>query len=78
MFRGASAVFRPRWLALGDRVRINSDLSNAEGTFAAGHEFRIIDIHFRGDDVFYDLRDHDLHLLGDVPLTDLTREDADP
>jgi hypothetical protein len=70
-------MFTPRYLSEGDHVKINRDLSNEEGTFAAGHEFRIIDIHFRGDDVFYDLRDHDLHLLGDVPLTDLIRDQVD-
>jgi hypothetical protein len=71
-------MFTPRWLSLGDVVRINRDMSNEEGSFAAGHEFRIIDIHFRGDDVFYDLRDRDLHLLGGVELTDLSREPVDP
>jgi hypothetical protein len=70
-------MFTPRWLSLGDHVKINKDLSNEEGTFGAGHEFRIIDIHFRGDDVFYDLRDHNLHLLGGVPLTDLSRDQLD-
>jgi hypothetical protein len=34
-------------------------------------------IHFRGDDIFYDLRDHDLHLLGGVPLTDVIREQVE-
>jgi hypothetical protein len=70
-------MFTPRRLSLGDAVRINRDMSNEEGTFGAGHEFRIIDIHFHGDDVFYDLRDHDLHLLGQVPLSDLSPEPLD-
>jgi hypothetical protein len=39
--------------------------------------FRIIEIHFRGDNVFYDLRDHDQRLLGEVPLSDITREQVD-
>lgn len=67
-------MFTPRWLSVGNHVKINKDISNAEGTFGAGHEFIIIDIHFRGDDVFYDLRDHDQHLLGQVPPTDLIWE----
>ncbi len=70
-------MYTPRWLKLGDPVTINKDISNEEGTFASGHEFRIIDIHFRGDDVFYDLRDSDQRLLGMVPLTDLNREPVD-
>jgi len=70
-------MFTPRRLSIGDAVRINRDMSNEEGSFGAGHEFRIIDIHFHGDDVSYDLRDHDLHLLGDVPLSDLSREPLD-
>ena len=69
-------MFTPRTLSVGDHVRINSDLSNAEGTFGAGHEFEIIDIHFRGSDTFYDLRDHDLNLLGDVPLGDISRTNS--
>lgn len=70
-------MYTPRWLSAGDLVKINKDISNAEGTFGAGHEFRVIDIHYRGDEVLYDLRDHDLHLLGQVPLTDLIREPID-
>jgi len=70
-------MFTPRYLSVGDLVKINKDLSNEEGTFGAGHEFRIFDIHFRGDDVFYDLRDHELHELGDIPLTDIIAEPAD-
>jgi hypothetical protein len=67
-------MFTPRYFSIGDLVTINKDLSSQEGTFGAGHEFRIIDIHFRGDDVFYDLRDHDVRLLGNVPYGDLVRE----
>lgn len=70
-------MFTPRWFSVGDLVKINRDISNEEGAFGAGHEFRIVDIHFRGDDVFYDLRDHDLHLLGQVPWSDLSREQVD-
>ena len=70
-------MFTPRRLSVGDHVKINKDLSNEEGTFGTGHEFTIIDIHFRGDDVFYDLRDHDLHLIGEVPPTDLNWEQID-
>jgi hypothetical protein len=70
-------MFTPRGLSVGDHVFIDKDLSNEEGTFGAGHEFTIIDIHFRGDAVLYDLRDNDLHLLGDVPLTDLVQEQDD-
>jgi hypothetical protein len=65
-------MFTPRTISVGDHVRINSDLSNADGTFGAGHEFEIIDIHFHGDDAFYDLRDHDLNLLGRVPFGDIS------
>lgn len=70
-------MFKPRWLSVGDHVTINKDISNAEGTFGAGHEFMVFDIHFRGDDVFYDLRDSHQHLLGDVPLTDIVWEPVD-
>lgn len=70
-------MFTPRWLSVGDLVSINHDISNEEGTFGAGHKFHVIDIHFRGDDVFYDLRDRDQRLLGWVPLSDLSREPAD-
>jgi hypothetical protein len=70
-------MFTPRWITVGDLVKINKDISNEEGTYGAGHEFRVIDIHYRGDDVFYDLRDHHQHLLGQVPLTDLIPENAE-
>lgn len=70
-------MFTPRWLSVGDHVRISRDLANDEGTFGAGHEFMIIDVHYRGDDVFYDLRDHDLNRLSDVPSVDLKREQPD-
>jgi hypothetical protein len=70
-------MFTPRYLSVGDHVKINKDLSNEEGSFGAGHQFRIIDIHYRGDDVFYDLRDHDLHLIGDVPFSDITPDQVD-
>ncbi len=66
-------MYTPRWLSVGDHVKINKDLSNSEGTFGAGHEFRIIDIHYHGDDVSYDLRDHNQHLLGQVALSDIDR-----
>jgi predicted Zn-dependent protease len=36
-----------------------------------------IEIHFRGDNVFYDLRDHRQRLLGEVPLSDITREQVE-
>lgn len=70
-------MYKPRWLSVGDLVTINREISNAEGTYGAGHEFRIIDIHFRGDEIFYDLRDHHQHLLGEVPLSDVTRVEVD-
>lgn len=66
-------MFTPRSFRIGDHVKINAALSDKEGTFAAGHEFTIIDIHFRGDDVLYDLRDRDVRLLGDVPHAYLER-----
>ena len=70
-------MFTPRRLSVGDLVKINKDIANAEGTFGAGHEFHIIDIHYHGDDAFYDLRDHHQRLLGDVPLDDLEREEPE-
>jgi hypothetical protein len=61
-------MYTPRWLSVGDLVTINRDISNAEGTYGTGHEFRTIEIHFRGDNVFYDLRDHRQRLLGEAPV----------
>ena len=49
-------MFTPRWLSVGERVTIKKDLANDEGTFGAGHEFMITDVHFHGDDAVYDLR----------------------
>jgi hypothetical protein len=66
-------MFTPRFYSMGDRVAINRDISNSEGTFAAGHEFVIIDIHFHRDATLYDLRDHEQRLIGDVPESDFTR-----
>jgi len=71
-------MFTPRALSVGDHVTINSDLSNKEGTFGAGHEFEIIDIHYHGNDTFYDLRDRDLNLLDDVPFGDISRSGIRP
>jgi hypothetical protein len=59
---------------MGERVKITSDLSNGEGTFGAGHEFEIIDVHARDEGVLYDLRDHESRILMDVPFADLERE----
>jgi hypothetical protein len=70
-------MYTPRGLSVGDHVTITRDLENAEGTFAAGHRFQIIDIHFHGGATQYDLRDHELHLLGDVPQEDVVRADPD-
>jgi len=70
-------MFTPRAFSEGDHVTINSDMSNKEGTFGAGHRFEIIEIHYHGDGAFYDLRDHDLNLLGRVPFGDLTRATGD-
>ena len=64
-------MFTPRSLSIGDHVTTNKELENAECVFGAGHEFTIIDIHYRGDDVFYDLHDRDANVLGDVPPTDI-------
>jgi hypothetical protein len=58
---------------LGELVRLNRDVSNAEGTFQAGHEFHIIDAHPHGNDFVYDLRDRDLNILGDVSADCFTR-----
>jgi hypothetical protein len=66
-------MFTPRTLSVGDHVTINSAMSNKEGTFGAGHEFEIIDIRFHGEDAFYDLRDRDLNLIGNVPFEDISR-----
>jgi|GEM_PF-2950175 len=70
-------MFTPRWLSVGERVTIKKDLANDEGTFGAGHEFMITDVHFHGDDAVYDLRDHDLNRLTEVASADLTREQPD-
>ncbi len=69
-------MFTPRGLSIGDHVTTTCDLQNAEGTFATGHRFEIIDIHYHGDRVLYDLRDHELHLLGDVPAEAVVRAEA--
>lgn len=58
--------FLPRRYHLGDHVRITQDLSNANGTFAAGHEFEIIDQHVRHGIFVFDLRDRDLNILAEV------------
>jgi hypothetical protein len=65
-------MFTPRTYAMGDHVKIDSELTNAEGTFAAGHEFEIIGIHFREGEALYDLRDHELHVLLEVPFADIS------
>ena len=61
---------------LGERVRLNQDMSNADGVFQAGHEFNIIDAHPHGNDFLYDLRDRDLRILGSVSAAYFTRVDA--
>jgi hypothetical protein len=66
-------TFVPRDFVVGDHVRITSDIANEEGTFQAGHEFEIFDLHIRSGEFVYDLRDRDLHELGDVPLACLQR-----
>jgi hypothetical protein len=71
-------MFTPSRLSIGDLVQITTDFSNEEGTFGAGHEFRIIDIHFHGDEISYDLRDHENHLLGEVPSAGVTRAVVNP
>jgi hypothetical protein len=44
---------------------------NAEGTFGAGHAFAVIDRRRWDEGRRFDLRDRDLHLLLDVPSSDL-------
>jgi len=68
-------AFTPRSLSNGDHVKINQDISNEEGVFSAGHEFMIIDQHVRDGVMVYDLRDHDLNVLGEVPSSCLERFD---
>jgi hypothetical protein len=58
---------------LGERVRLNQDMSNADGVFEAGHEFHIIDAHPNGNDFLYDLRDRDHRILGAVSADYFTR-----
>lgn len=65
--------YTPRDLSVGDHVVINTDMANPYGTFAAGHEFEVIDVHLRGQHFVYDLRDRDLNLLGEVSVTYLKR-----
>jgi hypothetical protein len=64
-------MFTPRTYAIGDRVKLTIDMSNQEGTFGAGHEFTIIDFYEKHGGVVYDLRDHEHHLLGEVPVADI-------
>jgi hypothetical protein len=64
-------LFTPRTFALGDRVKITTDISNREGTYSAGHEFTIIDLYERHGSVLYDLRDHEQRVLGEVPFEDI-------
>jgi len=71
-------MFTPRELAVGDHVKITVDLQNQEGTFGAGHRFRITEIHYHSSGKVYDLRDHELHLLGNVPEEDVVRDEDDP
>jgi hypothetical protein len=66
-------MFTPSTYSIGDLVKTTEDLSNEEGTFTVGREFRIIDIHLRHDGVFYDLRDHELNVIMDVPPTSFSR-----
>jgi hypothetical protein len=67
-------AFTPRGgYEIGDRVRIDQDLSNDLGTFSAGCEFEIIDLHFKKDGILYDLRDHEQNVLGDVPSSNFTK-----
>jgi hypothetical protein len=71
-------MYTPRSLSIGDHVTITCDLANADGTFATGHRFQIIDIHFHHGKTSYDLRDPELHVLGDVPAEDVVRADPEP
>jgi hypothetical protein len=60
-------AFEPAAYSLGEHVVTNQELSNASGTFPAGHRFQLIDVHYKGGEAYYDLRDRDLNLLGGVP-----------
>jgi hypothetical protein len=64
-------MFSPREIDVDDHVTIVRDLANGEGTFGAGHAFAVIDRRLRDEGWWFDLRDHDLHLLLDVPSSDL-------
>ncbi len=70
-------MFTPRSFSVGDRVTINKDISTSEGTYGAGHAFTIIDVRYHGNSPLFDLRDHELHLVGNVPVTDLTRDQGE-
>ena len=73
--RGREGImFTPRTFSIGDRVKINRDLSNREGMFGAGHEFEIVDLYARDGIAMYDLRDHESHMLIEVPFSDLESE----
>ena len=65
--------FVPRLIEAGDYVRLRVALENREGTFGAGHRFEVITVHFGShpEPTTYDLRDHDVHLLFDVPAEDV-------
>ena len=65
-------MFTPRTFAMGDHIKIDRELSNREGTFAAGHEFEIIGIHAGEGGALYDLRDHELRVLLEVPFADIS------
>jgi hypothetical protein len=67
------AFIPPGGYEVGDRVRINQDLSNSLGTFQAGREFEIIDLHFKGNGILYDLRDHEQNVIGDVPSSNFSK-----
>ncbi|MGD1067691.1 MAG: hypothetical protein ABR975_12820 [Vulcanimicrobiaceae bacterium] len=64
-------MFTPREIDVGDHVTIVRTLSNEEGTFGAGHVFAVIDRRLGRDGWLFDLRDHDLNLLGNVALSDI-------
>lgn len=66
-------TFVPRSFTIGDRVKITRDFTNTFGEFLAGHEFAIIDEHWRSNgELVFDLRDRDLNVLGEVPGDCLT------
>ena len=64
-------AFVPRHLEEGAHVRLLQPASNDAGTFNAGHEFTIIEVHSGDDGDVYDLRDRDLNLLFGVAASEV-------